>query len=92
LKNLDPDAEGEYLHNVPDIVHDLIGDLGRWTSDEITDKKFCGRLFIHCHNLMHLFDLFSKEKEVAEFIKDQTAYDEEYAKRNPEPEDYEIPF
>jgi len=89
LKNLNPKWESR---EVLDVVHDLGHDLAAWASDRISDKSFCGRLFNHWHNLVALFDMLCKEKEVAEFIKDQIAYDEEYAKRNPEPEDDEIPF
>ncbi len=91
LKNLDPKEMGG-SSEIPDIVYDLGHDLADWARDRISDKSVCGRLFSHWHNLIVLFDLLCKEKEVAEFIEDQVAYDEEYARRNPEPEDDELPF
>lgn len=92
LKNLDPAGKADFLREFPDVVHDLGCDLADWASDKISDKAFCGRLFNHWHNLVVLFDMLRREKEVAEFIEDQVAYDEEYARRNPESEEPEMPF
>jgi len=91
LQNLNPIDEGG-LSTIPKIVYDMGDDLAKWASDKITDKALCGRLFNHWHNLTVLFSLFGQEKEVVDLVEARRAYEEEYARRNPDPDDEESPF
>jgi len=91
LQSLNPDDEGG-LSTIPKIVHEMRPLLSNWVTNEITDKAVCGYLYEHWHDLTVLFNLLSQEKEVVELIEDQRAYEEEYARRNPEPDDNDSPF
>jgi len=74
LKDLDPESKGKCS-----IVYKLGLDLAKWSKNEMSDKEFCGRVGEIIFSLAVLGANFKKEKEVAEFKKDNEKYETEYA-------------